>query len=81
MPHAIRRLIMLGAPLAFAGGTILPSVAISSIYVSMDLPYQPRARESHAENIQVKGSHGGLVVNRKVYLLLAELLRRPDSST
>lgn len=81
MPLAIRRLIMLGAPLAFAGGTILPSVAITSIYVSMDLPYQPRARERHAENIHVRGSHGGLVVNRKVYLLLAELLRRPDSST
>ena len=80
-PHAVRRLIMLGAPLAFAGGTILPSVAITSIYVSMDLPYQPRARESHAENIQVKGSHGGLAVNRRVYALLAELLRRPDSST
>ena len=80
-PHAVRSLIMLGAPLAFAGGTILPSVAITSIYVSMDLPYQPKARESHAENIQVKGSHGGLAVNRKVYLLLAELLGKPDLLT
>ncbi len=76
-PHAVRRLIMLGAPLTFAGGTVSPSVAITSIYVSTDLPDQPGACESHAENIQVKGSHGGLAVNRRVYALLAEVLRRP----
>jgi pimeloyl-ACP methyl ester carboxylesterase len=80
-PHAVRRLIALGTPLIFAGGTLPPSVAIASIYVAMDLPYQPRARESAAENIQVKGSHGGLSVNRKVYALLADLLRRPDPPT
>jgi triacylglycerol esterase/lipase EstA (alpha/beta hydrolase family) len=78
-PHAVRRLIMLGAPLAFAGGTILPSVAVSSIYVSMDLRFEPRARESHAENIQVRGSHGGLAVSRRVYALLAERLGKPIS--
>lgn len=77
-PHAVRRLIMLGAPLAFAGGTIPPSVAITSIYVGMDLPFEPQAGESHAENIEVKGSHGGLVVNRRVYALVADLLRRPE---
>ena len=76
IPHAVRRLITLGAPLAFAGGTILPSVAIASIYVSADLPFQPQARESHAENIEVRGSHGGLVVNRRVYALVADLLCR-----
>jgi pimeloyl-ACP methyl ester carboxylesterase len=80
-PHAVRRLVMLGAPLRFAGGTIPSSVAITSIYVSADLPYEPRARESHAENIEVRGSHGGLAVNRRVYAPLAELLRRPDSTT
>jgi pimeloyl-ACP methyl ester carboxylesterase len=80
-PHAVRRLIMLGAPLKFAGVTILPSVAVTSLYVSTDLSYQPRAQESHAENIQVQGSHGGLAVNRRVYTLLAEQLRRPDSLT
>jgi hypothetical protein len=52
-----------------------------SIYVSTDLPYEPRARESHAENIEVRGSHGGLAVNRRVYALLAELLCKTDSST
>jgi hypothetical protein len=78
-PHAVRRLIMLGAPLAFAGGTILPSVAITSIYVSTDLPFEPQAREGHAENIEVKGSHGGLVVNRRVYALVADLLPRPEA--
>ncbi len=78
-PHAVRRLIMLGAPLAFAGETILTSVAITSIYVSMDLPFEPQARESHAENIEVKGSHGGLVVNRRVYAIVADLLRRPET--
>jgi pimeloyl-ACP methyl ester carboxylesterase len=78
-PHAVRRLIMLGAPLAFAGGTILPSVAVTSIYVSTDVRFAPRARESQAENIQVRGSHGGLAVNRRVYALLAERLGKPIS--
>jgi pimeloyl-ACP methyl ester carboxylesterase len=78
-PHAVRRLIMLGAPLTFASGPIAMSVAITSIYVRMDLPYQPSAREGHAENIEVRGSHGGLAVNRRVYALLAELLRGPDT--
>jgi pimeloyl-ACP methyl ester carboxylesterase len=81
IPYAVRQLIALGAPLTFAGGTIAPSVAITSIYVSRDLPYEPRARESHAENIEVQGSHGGLVVNRRVFALVAGLLRRPDLST
>ncbi len=80
-PHAVRHLIALGAPLAFAGGVIPPSVPVTSIYVATDLRHQPRARESHAENIQVPGSHGGMVVNRRVYTLLAELLRTPESST
>jgi len=80
-PHAVRRLIMLGAPLTFAGGSISPAIAITSIYVSADLRYEPRARESHAQNIQVRGSHGGLAVNRRVYALLADLLRRPDPLT
>jgi pimeloyl-ACP methyl ester carboxylesterase len=80
-PHAVRHLIALGAPLAFAGGAIPPSVPVTSIYVATDLRYRPRARESHAENIQVQGSHGGMVVNRRVYALLAELLGRPESST
>jgi pimeloyl-ACP methyl ester carboxylesterase len=79
--HAVRRLIMLGAPLTFAGGTIPPSIAITSIYVSADLPYEPRARESHAENVQVRGSHNGLAVNPRVYSLLTELLCRSDLST
>jgi pimeloyl-ACP methyl ester carboxylesterase len=79
-PQILRRLIVLGAPLGFASGTIPSSIAFTSIYVSADLPYEPRARESHAENIQVRGSHGGLAVNTRVYALLAELLSRPDSA-
>ncbi|MGB6554751.1 MAG: hypothetical protein WBE78_14770 [Candidatus Binataceae bacterium] len=69
---------MLGAPLMLAGGTIPPSVAIMSIYVPMDIPYSRMARAGHAENIEVQGSHGGLAVNRRVYALLADLLRRSD---
>jgi pimeloyl-ACP methyl ester carboxylesterase len=80
-PHLIRRLITLGAPLIYASGTIPPSIAMASIYVSIDLPYEPEARESHAENTEVRGSHGSLPVNRSVYELLAEMLRRPDSAT
>ncbi len=65
-PHVVRRLIALGAPFTFAAGTVPSSVALASIYVAKDLPYEPRARESHAENIEIRGSHGGLVVNRRV---------------
>ena len=83
-PQAVGRLVTLGAPLAFAGGTIPHSVAITSIYVSMDLPYQPRAAESHAENIQVKGSHGGLAVIGECMLFWprrsADLGCRPEQS-
>jgi pimeloyl-ACP methyl ester carboxylesterase len=79
-PHIIRQVIALGAGFIFAAGTILPSVPIASIYTSMDLPYEPKARESHAENIQVRGTHNGLAVSREVYQLLAGLLARPDSS-
>jgi len=80
-PHAVRHLIALGTPFTFAEGAIPPSVAITSIYVLSDLRYEPRATESHAENIQVLGSHGGLAVNRHVYALLPKLLGKSGSST
>ncbi|MGO9449562.1 MAG: hypothetical protein ACLQDV_00745 [Candidatus Binataceae bacterium] len=81
LPHAVRQVIALGAPLVFAGGAVAPSVAITSIYTSSDLGFgfEPRAGESHAENIQVRGTHDALVVNRRVYRLIAKLLRGPDS--
>jgi pimeloyl-ACP methyl ester carboxylesterase len=80
-PHAVRQVIALGAPLVFAGGALAPSVAVSSIYTSSDLGFgfEPRACESHAENVQVRGTHDALVLNRRVYRLIARLLRRPDS--
>ena len=78
-PDFVRRVVALGAPLKFAGGPLAPAVAIASIYTSSDLPFQPEARESHAENVQVRGSHNGLGVNPRVYRLLADLLAKGGS--
>lgn len=80
-PHAIRRVIALGAPLKFAGGAVAPTVAFNSIYTSSDIGFgfEPQASESHAQNVQVWGTHDSLVVNRRVYRLIAKLLGRPDS--
>lgn len=79
-PHLVGRVMALGAPLKFAGGPLAPGVAIASIYTSSDLPFQPEARESHAENVQVHGSHNGLGVNARVYQLLADFLSKPVRS-
>jgi pimeloyl-ACP methyl ester carboxylesterase len=81
LPHAVGRLIALGAPFAYAGGEIPDTVAITSIYTASDLAYEPQAREPHAENIEVRGTHNGLAANRRVYRLLAELLAREDTRT
>jgi pimeloyl-ACP methyl ester carboxylesterase len=79
-PHLVGRVVVLGAPLMFAGGPLEPAVVIASIYTSWDLPFEPAARESHAVNIHVRGSHNGLGVNARVYRLLADFLSKPDQS-
>ena len=79
-PHIAGRVVALGAPLKFGGGALTPAVAIASIYTSSDLPSQPEARESHAENVQVRGTHNGLGVNVRVYRLLADFLSKSNQS-
>ena len=78
-PHAIRHLITLGAPLIYASGAVPSTIAFSSIYTSMDLPYAPAAHEAHARNIEVTGTHDLLGVNRQVYRLVADALKRGSS--
>jgi pimeloyl-ACP methyl ester carboxylesterase len=73
-PEMISHVVMLGAPLKFVGGSVAPSVSITSIYGASDLPFQPESREAHAKNIQVSGTHDGLAANARVYKELAELL-------
>jgi pimeloyl-ACP methyl ester carboxylesterase len=80
-PHLVGRVVALGAPLKFVGGPLTPAVAIASIYTSSDLRFQPEARERHAENFQVRGTHNGLGVNPRVYRLLADSLSKPNQSS
>jgi pimeloyl-ACP methyl ester carboxylesterase len=75
-PDAVGQIVALGAPLAYAGGEIPATVAIASIYTPSDLPFEPQALESHAENIEVRGTHNGLAANRRVYEVLAGLLSK-----
>jgi pimeloyl-ACP methyl ester carboxylesterase len=76
-PHAVRHLIVLGAPLASAGGSLPPQVSITSI-CSGD-PLESPAREPHARHFKVRGTHGSLVFNREVYRILAAVLAKADA--
>jgi pimeloyl-ACP methyl ester carboxylesterase len=76
IPDFVQQLVVLGAPLAWAKGLLPESVAITSIYSigrATKYPDSP-AREIHARNFQVTGSHGGLAVNRHVYRILLNTL-------
>jgi len=77
-PDSVRHLIALGAPFRFASGAVSQAVAITSLYTRFDLSFEPRAREPHAHNIEVQGTHGGLVINKRVYDLLAKFFCEPD---
>jgi len=82
-PEHIRHLIALGSPLALARRMLDPEVAITAIYSRSDrnvLYPQSLPRESHANTIEVSGTHAGLATNRRVFRVLASLLRRPDSA-
>jgi pimeloyl-ACP methyl ester carboxylesterase len=75
-PQIVRHVIVLGAPLASANGMLPQSVAITSIYSvgrPTEYPDSP-AREPHARNSQVNGTHNGLAMNRHVYRILASAL-------
>jgi pimeloyl-ACP methyl ester carboxylesterase len=80
IPNAVRHVITLGSPLFFGAQYQLSlSVALTAIYTRNDrIVRHPHglARDRHAENIEVSGSHVGLALNAEVYRHLASALSR-----
>jgi triacylglycerol lipase len=80
VPTAVRHVIALGSPLFFGAQNALSvSVALTAIHVRNDrIVRYPHAlaRDSHAENIEVSGSHVGLALNAEVYRHLGRVLAR-----
>ena len=77
-PEAVRHVITLGSPMFYAAQHQLSqSVSLTAIYTRNDRivrhPYA-LARDSHAQNIEVRGSHSGLALNAEVYAHLARAL-------
>ena len=77
-PNAVRHVITLGSPLFFGAQYRLSlSVALTAIYTRNDrIVRHPHAlaRDDHAQNIEVSGSHVGLALNSEVYRHLARVL-------
>jgi triacylglycerol lipase len=77
-PNAVRHVITLGSPLFFGAQYRLSlSVALTAIYTRKDrIVRHPHAlaRDEHAQNIEVSGSHVGLALNAEVYRHLAQAL-------
>lgn len=76
-PDAVAHVIALGAPLNMARGRLPRTVRLTAISTRDDRVVRhpaAMARDPHAENIQVRGSHVGLTGNPEVYRLLARLL-------
>jgi len=77
-PNAVRHVITLGSPMFYEAQYRLSlSVALTAIYTRNDrIVRHPHAlaRDSHAENIEVRGSHSGLALNGEVYRHLARAL-------
>jgi pimeloyl-ACP methyl ester carboxylesterase len=82
-PRVVQHVITLGSPIAYLGRT--PSgVRLTSLYTRADrIVRHPgaMAREDHAENIEVRGSHTGLAFNPEVYRHLGRLLPSIESVT
>jgi pimeloyl-ACP methyl ester carboxylesterase len=79
-PHAIRHLITLGAPLMTSRGALPESVRVTALYSRSDrIVRHPGAlaRDPGARNVEVHGSHVGLIGNPEVYRLLGSLLPIP----
>jgi len=75
--HAIRHLITLGAPLMMSRGALPESVRITALHSRSDrIVRHPGAlaRDPGARNIEVRGSHVGLIGNPEVYRSLGSLL-------
>ncbi|MGH7947631.1 MAG: esterase/lipase family protein [Candidatus Binataceae bacterium] len=82
-PRAVRHVITLGSPLAVAGEQLNENIRTTAIFTRDDLIVRHPAavaREPHARNIEVRGSHSGLAFNPQVYRHLAELLREGSRS-
>ena len=83
-PNAVRHVITLGSPLFFGAEQALSrSVAMTAIHTPKDrIVRHPHAlaRDTHAENIEVSGSHIGLALNAEVYRHLARALAAQGSS-
>jgi len=77
-PNAVRHVITLGSPMFYEAQYRLSlSVALTAIYTRNDrIVRHPHAlaRDTHAENIEVRGSHSGLAMNGEVYRHLARKL-------
>lgn len=78
VPNAVRHVITLGSPLFYGAQYQLSlSVALTAIYTRHDrIVRHPHAlaRDGHAQNIEVGGSHSGLALNAEVYRHLARVL-------
>ncbi|SRR5579871_5460970 len=81
-PQAVRQVITLGAPIA--GSPPLPETIRVAAIASTDdrIVRAPAAvaRDPHAENLTVRGSHSGLAVNAAVYRRLGRLLAAAEPS-
>jgi pimeloyl-ACP methyl ester carboxylesterase len=78
LPQAVRHVITLGSPLAVCQDRLPHEIRLTAIYTPDDLIVRhpaALAREAHARNIEVRGSHSGLTFNPRVYRHLAELLQ------
>ena len=82
-PHAVQHVIALGSPIGY-GGRAPAGVRLTAIYSRGDrIVRHPGAvaRERHAENIEVRGSHVGLAFNPEVYRHLGRLLPSREASS
>jgi pimeloyl-ACP methyl ester carboxylesterase len=80
-PAVVRHLIALGSPLAMARALLPRQVRMTAVYSRGDRIVRHPAsleRDPRAENIEVRGSHIGLVFNPAVYRVLARALCAPD---
>jgi pimeloyl-ACP methyl ester carboxylesterase len=76
-PQLVRHVITLGSPLAMSRSRLPERIRVTAIHSRGDRIVRypgAQARESHAENIEVRGSHSGLAFNAEVYRQLGRLL-------
>src|SRR5262249_60270866 len=79
--RAVRHVIALGSPLAFARGSLPDEVRLTANYSRGDrIVRHPAAmaRDPRAGNVEVSGSHIGLTFNAAVYRCLARILTSAD---